>query len=409
MSIRRLIAFSASLGLLTAAAVLTPSDPARAGCSAGDLLNAVVNTVTTVATGSCSTACDNSATCGIAVWLTAALAGVATDDSQAAVDQFCTAMKNVITPVKTGASDAQSVIKGLQKVDPSLAQDVLSELSSVLSDVSDPVSAALCGCAAEQSLSQLGAAFGACLEDFLCAGDAALGHPCTCTAPPPVLANCAQSNANCNYNNGDAACQGGTAAFPTLIAGQNGTPIPPYTPVTQTQNSTGTLVTGGGSGSDNNGHCAPTYYCFCPAPMQGKWVSDQAFNDSNGIPVGNNGQPTSGWFIFACECPSGTHADPSGATTGGVSVCLCDNSSLPANFATDAFGGMCPPPNCAAGQVRHNGNGNCVTPCSNPSEGMTFDGACCNPAQVTSCGTCCPPGTTPDPATGTCIPPQTIQ
>jgi hypothetical protein len=36
---------------------------------------------------------------------------------------------------------------------------------------------------------------------------------------------------------------------------------------------------------------------------------------------------------------------------------------------------------------------------------MTFDGSCCDPAKMTSCGKCCPPGTTPDPTTGSCLPP----
>jgi hypothetical protein len=400
------IALRLWLPLLATIGVLLPIAPARAGCSLDDLLNAVANTVESIGSSSCAAACDTGAGCGAAVGVTAALAGVATEANQASVNTFCSDISNLIQQVNKGSDDANSVVNALQQAtNSSIGQDLLDDLSSAVGSVADPLGVAQCACSVEQGLGQLGSAFGACLQDFLCAGDALLGNPCTCQAPAPLTADCAQSNITCgNFNDADPACAGGSASSPTIVSGQNGQTIPGYVGVSQQTNSSGTIVIGGGSGSDGHGHCAPTFYCFCPAPMKAVWTQDTVQNDNQGVPAG-----TSGWYIFSCQCPSGTHADPSGKTLAGISACLCDNSNQTANFAPDSFGGMCPQPNCPTGQIRLSGNGKCVTPCSNPSEGMTLDGACCNPAQMTSCGTCCPPGTTPDPATGTCLPPQTIQ
>jgi hypothetical protein len=340
------------------------------------------------------------------VAVVAVLAGVSADASQGSVNQFCTDVSNIINQINNGSDDANTVVGALQQAAGSaIGQDLLNELSTAVSAVADPLGIAQCACGVEQGLGQLGSDFGACLQDFLCAGDALLGSPCTCTAPPPIVADCSQANTNCgDWNDADPACEGGANNAPTLLAGNNGSNIAGYTPVTVSKSSAGTLVTGGGDGSDGNGHCAPVYYCFCPAPMVPTWTFDYPYAVNNGFQAEG-----SQFYIFSCDCPSGTHADPSGTTVGGASVCLCDATNQQANFSPDNLLGMCPPPACPTGQVRLSGNGNCVTPCSNPSDGMTFDGACCNPAQLTSCGTCCPAGTTPDPANGTCIPPQIIQ
>ncbi len=400
------IARSLWLPLLAAIIALLPISPARAGCSVGDLLSAVANTVQSIGSSSCAAACSSGAGCGAAVAVTAVLAGVATDDSQGAVNSFCTSVSNIISQINTGSDDANTVVGALQQAtNSSIGQDVLNDLASAVGAVADPLGIAQCACSVEQGLGQLASDFGACIQDVLCAGDALLGSPCTCQAPPPILADCAQTNVNCgNFNDADIACQGGGAGSPTLISGQNGQTVSGYTGVTQETNSSGTLVVSNNTGSDGQGHCAQNYYCFCPAPMVASWASDTVLNDSVGVPYGTNG-----WYIFTCTCPSGTHADPSGKTVAGVSACLCNDGNQPANFSPNTFGGMCPPPACSAGQVRLSGVGNCVTPCSDPSMGMTLTGACCNPAQMTACGMCCPPGTTPDPVSGTCIPPQKIQ
>jgi hypothetical protein len=112
-------------------------------------------------------------------------------------------------------------------------------------------------------------------------------------------------------------------------------------------------------------------------------------------------------YIFSCDCPYDPK-DPDrqthpGAVVNGISTCLCNNTNQPANFGFAPLG-MCPPPACPAGQTRLGLDGDCVTPCSDPSQGMAFDGSCCNPAQMSSCGQCCPPSTVPDPKSGTCVP-----
>ena len=108
-------------------------------------------------------------------------------------------------------------------------------------------------------------------------------------------------------------------------------------------------------------------------------------------------------YVFACDCPDGTH--PGATTPKGISSCLCDNTNQPANFGFAPYG-MCPPPACPAGQTRlgNDPNSPCVTPCSDPKQGMAFDGSCCDPAQMNACGQCCPPSAVPDPKSGTCVP-----
>jgi hypothetical protein len=390
--------------LLGAIALLIAATPARAGCSLDDLLNAVANTVESVGSSSCAAACSDGAGCGAAVAVTAALAGVATDDSQGAVNSFCSDVQNIINQVNNGSDNANTVVNALQQATGSqIGQDVLNELSAAVSAVADPLGIAECACGVEQGLGQLGSDFGACLQDFLCAGDALLGSPCSCTPPPPILANCQQSNTECgSFTDADQACLGGGNNSPTLLAGPNGATIPGYVPVTVSTNASGTLVTGGGSGSDGQGHCAPVFYCFCPAPMVPTWTFDYPWVINNGWNV-----DAPQFYIFSCDCPSGTHAAPN--QVSGLTSCLCDNSNQPANFSPDNLFGMCPPAACPAGQVRLSPSSACVTPCTDPSEGMSFTGACCNPAQMTSCGTCCPPGTTPDPTTGSCNSPPIIQ
>ena len=281
----------------------------------------------------------------------------------------------------------------------------MSQLSDALADVASPLAVAQCACSVEQSLDQLGTDFGACLQDFLCAGDALLGSPCSCAPPPPITANCSQSLTQCaSFTDADPGCLGGNQT-PTILAGQNGSTIAGYVPVTVSSSPSGTLVTGGGSGSDGNGHCAPVFYCFCPKPMVPTWTESMPWIENNGFQaIGSQ------FYVFSCDCPSGTHPDPSGATVNGVSVCICDGTTKQvANFNPESFGGMCPPPACPSGQVRLSGAGNCVTPCADPTEGMAFDGSCCNPMQLTTCGKCCPPGDTPDPVSGACNPPRGTQ
>jgi hypothetical protein len=399
MAIGRRIALVLSVTLVAAWATLFPVAPARAGCSLDDVLNSLENALSSIGSSSCAAACSDGVGCGAAAAVVAVLAGVSADAGQGSVNSFCGDISNLLQQVNNGSDDANSVVNALQQATgSSIGQDVLSQLSSAVGSVADPLGVAQCACGVEQGIGQLGSSFGACLQDFLCAGDALLGSPCTCTAPPPVMANCSQSNANCaSWTDTDPACQGQNS----ILAGSGGSNIPGYEPVHVSTNAGGTLVTTGGDSSDGAGHCSPVTYCFCPAPMVPTWTFDYPWVVNNGWNV-----DASQFYIFSCACPSGTHMAANSPV--GLSSCLCDSTNLPAIFG-ESLVGMCPPPACPTGQVRLSPTSACVTPCSDPSEGMTFDGACCNPAQLTSCGTCCPPGTTPDPTSGTCNPPQKIQ
>jgi hypothetical protein len=130
--------------------------------------------------------------------------------------------------------------------------------------------------------------------------------------------------------------------------------------------------------------------------MTWTWVCDASLDYNCSV----NGEQ-----IFACVCPKGTHADPSGKLVNGISVCLCDTTNQQADLRPDSFQ-MCPA--CPTGEVQASATGKCVAACAK-NEVITPDGTCCDPNKVTYCGQCCPPGMTPDPALGTCTKPGQIQ
>ena len=379
MAISRRIALKVIAALLAATAALAPLGSARAapGCSLDDLGNALESMAGSIP--SCAAACVDGAGCLAAAAATAVLGAVSADGAVGDVDQFCSELQNV-----SGGD-----VLGL------LNQIPIPGLSTVLSDLASPLAVASCACSLEQGAGQFFSDLGDCFQDAACA---VLGWDCPCTPPPPVALNCPQSNSQCgtyDLNNtlpADvvAACEGqGTL----VVAGSNYCQQGAANCVT---NSSGTLVTVPNNIENEQGQCAPETYCFCPAPMVPTWTPDSLADLSSS---------TSGLYIFSCNCPAGQH--PQG-TLGGISVCACDGTNaapLPPGTITLLSGGgattsACPPPGCTAGQISLGGK--CVTPCSNPSEGMTMDGSCCNPSLMTSCGICCKAGTTPNPANGSC-------
>jgi hypothetical protein len=387
-------ALNVGVALLAAAAMLLPAGPARADCSLGDIANAIENTFGSVASGACASACADGAGCGVASGMAGVLAGV----PQGTVNNFC-------GQVQTALGDAQNIGNGANAVEGILGPLGLSSLASFVGDAAavgaDPLNIAACACSLEQGINQLGSDFGSCVQQALCDVGQLFGQSCSCSPPPPTVADCAQSNAKCdNSNNQDLACVGaGPQGQFTIMQGYDPKTntihnISPYYPAQQYQTSGGTLVT-------TTYGCGGMSYCFCPKPMEATWTLDVPQNNANpnNCSVCANNYP---WYVFSCNCPGGTHADPSGALVNGISVCLCDKTNQPADFNPESFGGPCPPPACPTGQVRLSSNGNCVTPCSDPTKGMTMDGACCDPARVTACGFCCPGHTLPNPLAGTC-------
>jgi len=380
------------------AAVLTllPSVSARAqSCNPSDLWNALDNVGGALASGACVSACaDTGGTgCEAAIAIAGILGGVAAGSSQGNVNGFCSQVNNV----QNASGNVSAIQSWLTAA--GISQSITGEILNALNSIGDPLNVAQCGCSLEQGIDQLGSDVLACLQSAICGLQEDLGWGgCGCTPPPPVAGNCTPAAAACgdyNANQNSAVCQ-------NAIYGQLGINPPP---VVTKQTNGGTLVLNVTDGWDgHSAQCSPDTYCFCPSPMQ--VVAVPNLN-------ADGGNQNNGYVIYVCECPKGTKA--AGASGGLAQVCICDSTNLPAvppvKSVTNPEGSICPTPltgiPCPNGQVRLGAN--CVTPCSNPNEGMTLDGACCDPTQMTSCGVCCPPGTTPDPVSGTCLPPQKTQ
>jgi hypothetical protein len=370
------------------------ASPARAGCSLDDVGKAFYGTLN--ATLDCKSVCESEEACDAAVALDLALAGVALEGSdtgqgQALVDKFC----------KEAQGTADQIVGTLNTVfGNAIAQEVLGDLSTQLSSVGSAAKVVKCSCETEQSTKSLGSGVGECMQEALCGLGIDFG--CACTRPPAQTAQCPSidvkkctedhnysgiwnpacipsgSIANCNPN----WQQCGYAGYGTSVA--------------KAETPEGTLAIRMPPTAEGTGCNEGVESCFCPAGMNATWHE---------VPNPNSGDHR---YIFSCDCPYDaknpdhqTHPGP--LMPSGISSCLCNNTNQPANFGLAPFG-MCPPPACPAGQTRMGGVGDCVTPCSDPSQGMAFDGSCCNPAQMTSCGECCPPSTVPDPKSGTCVP-----
>ncbi|MCI4679573.1 hypothetical protein K9U39_06680 [Rhodoblastus acidophilus] len=320
--------------------------------------------------------------------MTSVLTGVAAAAGQSAVNSFCSQAE--------GKTDVNKIISILK----SAGGSSVDQLAGVLNSVGSITSVVKCACETEQGAGSLGSNIGACMEDALCSLQEALGGgSCYCTRPPPALARCAAVNQKCEkvmYTEWwrYPECQGIGASgsiFNTNPNGQNsgGYMQPWQSTLSVTTTPEGTLVQQLPPTAEGTG-CGGVHYCFCPAPMKINWVH-----------VPNPGSDRE-FYVLACDCPEGTH--PGDVMPNGISSCLCDNTNQPAMLSGLAVHGICPPPACPAGQSRMGGDGPCVTPCADPKQGMAFDGSCCDPKQMSSCGKCCPLDTFPNSQTGSCEP-----
>ncbi len=375
-----------SRGVAIVAAMLLLMSPARAGCNPSDIFDAAKQTVSGLS--NCADACSDGAGCAAAAAATGVLTEIAAAAGQGAVNSFCSKVQGNVTQIL-----AQLQSAGGSKI----AQSMLNELANVLSAVGSPAKVMQCACSTEQGAGSLGSDIGQCMEDVLCSLQEAIGlGACDCTRPPPRFANCAAIDLKrCEGKDfltrmHDPACVASGSIGHSIPSCQNtGGSMEAWQPTLKcTTTPEGTLIEQLPPSAEGTG-CEGVQYCFCPAPMQADWQR---------VPNPGSGDDR---YVFACECPKDTH--PGAMMPSGVSSCLCDNTNQPAIFGFAPFG-MCPPPACPTGQVRIGGVGDCVTPCADPSQGMAFDGSCCNPAQMTSCGQCCPPSTVPDPKSGTCVP-----
>jgi hypothetical protein len=395
MATGRRIAHGVCAALLVATAMLLSLVPVRANpdCSPQDLANAVESAFNAFASSACASASSTGVGAGIATGLTGALFGISAGAGQNSVRDFCNAISSALNTTGDIQSDANTAQQILGS-----SSSALSSVASFVSDAAsaglDPLNIAACACTVEEGLEQAGSDLAGCACDIAATF---LGSTCNCTPPPTQTADCASTIAvdasggsGCGgFYDKDPACQGeGPNGLGTIIKTPSGT----SPPVVQINGPNGTTVIQYGA----IGACAPSWSCFCPKPMTWTWVCDASLDSNCTV----NGEQ-----IFACVCPSGTHADPSGKLVNGISVCLCDTTNQPADLRPDSFQ-MCP--SCPTGEVQASATGKCVAPCAK-NEVMTPDGTCCDPNKVTYCGQCCPPGMTPDPALGTCTNPSPIQ
>jgi hypothetical protein len=396
MGLLRYAAASVRIVALTVPLALAPTAlRANPGCSVQDLANAIDSAFDAVTSSACASTATTGVGVGVATTLIGALAGVAASAGQGSVNDFCNAINSALSTVGdigTDANTAQQIVND--------SSSALSSIALFISDAAsagiDPLNIAECACQVEQGLGQAASDLGGCACDVAAA---LLGSTCNCTPPPPQTASCASNTAGCaDFNDADPACQGGGPGNgPIMITLNDGT----SPPVVQVNGPSGTTVTQYSS----SGACASSTSCFCPKPMQSVWVCNAAL-DYN---CQNNGER-----IFACVCPSGTtvagvsSSNPSGNLVDGVNVCICNNTGLPAE-ANGPAGNPCPslfPPPCPRGQTYGPG-GKCVATCAS-GEILLAGGTCCDPLQASSCGTCCPSGQAPDPATGACVTPPRL-
>ncbi len=375
------IAIRLCVTLIMAIGASWPAMPARAGasCNLGDLANSAVNAIGSFASPACAAAAADDGGVVASYIVAGGLEGVAAANS-GAVHDFC-----------QGLSQAQGDITSLQNALNGLGAGV--DLASVLGSL-DPLNIVECGCDIQQGVNQFVNELGDCacaLVDWLPFVHCGCSNP-----PPPKQANCALPS-TCFTGSSDPACQTGNAILGCLppVGG-----LPQVCPGNAQPTSGGTFV----SMQSGDPSCPQTLYCFCPLPLVPVWTTPPSPSSFDPFPTG----------VFACQCPSGTYQAKSKSgqpvTEGGVPVCLCDYTNQPPKVTSNPqqmcninlTGTPCPAGQKQIGQK-------CVTPCADPTKGMTMDGACCDPTQVTSCGQCCPPKTTPNPVNGSCMPLQTTQ
>jgi hypothetical protein len=335
--------------VVLAVAIFALVTPARSqSCDVGKVITAIGNAAATASSPECDAAYSESA------FAVAVLAGVLAALDQNTSDQICGDVSNI-----QQWSSYTTVLQGLPGF---VAIDVAS-----------------CACEAEQGFVALGQDVLGCIQVGLCGLQQALLHePCGCTPPPPQPAKncsppswCANSAANANKNE----CKG-------AIIGAGGNPPP----VLEQQTPGGTRVLSVVDGWDGSSpSCTADEYCFCPSPMTlQKW---------------QNGWSSNGSWYYSCQCPKGTSPSPK-----NPNVCICDGSNIVAT-PPDSAGVIChvlTGITCKPGQ--ESVNGQCVTPCANPKQIQLANGTCCDPAQASACGECCPSGQAPDPVSGNCKP-----
>jgi hypothetical protein len=396
MAMARSVAVLAGVGFIAAQLGLAIPRPAYAdnSCSLQDLGNAAQNTYNGFVNGQCGAAVADPIAAALTIYLSAIVGSMGSQSSS-----FCQVVSDASNWTNNAQNDINNVSGALNKIDSSgqLASQfngALNAVSGAAADAAGIESAFTCACSVTAGLGQLFGDLGSCLESGICDAVNAIHSVIPglngCSGPPNVTwVNCMQNP--CSGSGINMTCNGNFGMWPEDCG--NGFCTTGNGSVQCQASGDGQLCTSVVGGNPNGG--PNVIACDCPAPRK---MTPHTGVDGDGDP----------WPYFTCDCPAGTSAAGAG--------CLCNSTHQPPQpvgviTVVNPQGVACPPPflgtPCPTGQI--NLGGKCITPCANPADGMTQDGSCCNPSQVTSCGMCCPPGTTPDPANGSCIPKQTTQ
>jgi hypothetical protein len=335
--------------------------PARAGCSASDVGNALVTVIEKFPAG-----CLDDPEFIVA--LPYAIAILQLPNGEGAT---------ICNDIQAGSGDLGKVNTALGK---SGITDgtALADVSSLLSDAADAANIASCACqtAQDPGWAPLISSLGACLQEGLCLAD----NDCSGSSTQIVSVNCSVSPCPPGSFDQIENCNGPGIWLPNPSLGnQSGAPV------SYTSSAGGVLVTQTEAGYSQSG-AVTVEECFCPAPMQ---ISTQTYAVSGGGLK---------YPYLSCSCPAGT--SPSSNATGPV-ACLCSSGPM-AGQAAGADGSCAPAVSagCPAGATEVDGK--CVNACS-ATKVQLADGSCCDPAKATSCGVCCRAGQEPDPTTGSCV------
>lgn len=388
---KRLEAIGAVTVAVLSFAALT-AGPSLAGCSPSDLADALINTI-----GDGPSFLKNHTKCAPhfsdpAFWVISGGVTLASTSSSD-VKSACQNIENL----DTSAGDYQQKVKSLYDKLPLDIQDAINKLpgvgdvNSASADLAEVLSFLSCACALadESGVSQITQVAGDCLQDVMCWADKTLFDNACTEASSPKLVDCANAFEALH----DGAFNGHNVHAGDIINGWN--------------DATGTVKCSNGICYHITAVDGPvSEYCYCPAPM----VIHQIVSGD-------------GVRFTACQCPPHTHRPDIGHIDRNNPVlartCLCDGTNELVNAD-----GSCPPPcncgcknnqivlakdaksctctcGCPDGQIL--AGDKCVTPCAGPNQILLANGECCSPAQVTSCGTCCPLGSRPDAATGSCV------
>jgi hypothetical protein len=299
--------------------------------------------------------------------------------------------KSLCGEAQNAFSNGQSAANINQLVTNYFGGGVGSDLVSALSSVAGPLATLSCACSIDQGIGQIANDIGSCFEAAVCAGvELITQKPCNCTHPLPTANDNCTAPLKCakQAHATDAECRDDILEDVT----QN----PPNYKVS------GNYILDFNYTWDGSSYwCSPQHFCSCPSPM--KLVQVPVDWDQNVA-------------MFTCQCPNdpsnpndpndpnNTHPPSAPPGVAPALECICNNTGQVAKPEGSPYG-ICPNltgKQCPKGQM--NVDNECVTPCSDPTKLQTADGSCCDPTQVSACGSCCPSGESPNPKTGNCSP-----